>query len=304
MNYIQQAYKGEHGFWQYLVMPIILYMVLAISQLFSFFFIDAEMFIKQDYTIIGKNTMLALMLYPFAIGLFVLFIWVKYLNKQSIISLTTSRKKIDWGRVLFSFLLWGGIIIMLTIIEYFISPESFLLNFHLGKFLVMLLISIFLIPLQTSLEEYFFRGFLMQGIGKKFKSRFLPLIITSVIFGLMHMANPEVEKMGEIIMIYYIGTGLFLGVITLMDEGLELALGFHCANNLIGALLVTSDWTALQTNSILIDVSEPSLLFSTILPVFVVFPIVAIIFAKKYGWTNWKEKLIGKIEKPTEIINE
>ena len=36
-----------------------------------------------------------------------------------------------------------------------------------------------------------------------------------------------------------------------MDEGLELALGFHAANNLCGALLLTADWTAFQTNSIL-----------------------------------------------------
>jgi hypothetical protein len=33
--------------------------------------------------------------------------------------------------------------------------------------------------------------------------------------------------------VYYIGTGLFLGILTLMDEGMELALGFH-ANNLVG----------------------------------------------------------------------
>ena len=43
--------------------------------------------------------------------------------------------------------------------------------------------------------------------------------------------NPEVEKLGYLILVYYIGSGLFLGIITLMDEGIELALGFHFANN-------------------------------------------------------------------------
>ena len=33
-------------------------------------------------------------------------------------------------------------------------------------------------------------------------------------------------------MIYYIGTGFLFGIMTLMDEGTELALGFHAANNL------------------------------------------------------------------------
>jgi hypothetical protein len=32
-----------------------------------------------------------------------------------------------------------------------------------------------------------------------------------------------------------------------MDEGMELALGFHAANNLVSALLFTSDWSAFQT---------------------------------------------------------
>ena len=26
-----------------------------------------------------------------------------------------------------------------------------------------------------------------------------------------------------------------------------------------------------------------------------------LIFSKKYGWTNWKEKLTGKIEKPVNL---
>jgi hypothetical protein len=87
-----------------------------------------------------------------------------------------------------------------------------------------------------------------------------------------------------------------------MDEGLELALGFHAANNLITALLVTANWTAFQTNSILIDISAPVLVADVYIPVFVIFPALLFIFSKKYKWTNWKEKLTGKIEKPEITI--
>ena len=149
--------------------------------------------------------------------------------------------------------------------------------------------------MQTSFEEYLFRGHMMQGIVLFFISILIPLIITSVLFGLMHIANPEVGKIGYIIMIYYIGTGFFLGIMTLMDEGLELALGFHAANNLVGALLLTADWTAFQTNSILKDLSEPSAGFDVLTPVFVIFPILLFIFSKVYGWNNWKERLTGKL---------
>ena len=135
----------------------------------------------------------------------------------------------------------------------------------------------------------------MLGIGVLTKSRLIPLLFTSVSFGLMHIANPEVGKLGMIIMVYYIGTGFFLGIMTLMDEGLELALGFHAANNLVGALLVTSDWTVFQTHSILKDMSEPSAGFDVILPVFVIYPILLYIYSRKYQWKNWKEKLTGNI---------
>jgi len=111
-----------------------------------------------------------------------------------------------------------------------------------------------------------------------------------------------VAKMGNVIMIYYIGTGLFLGIITLMDEGMELALGFHAANNLVGALLVTSDWSVFQTHSIFKDLSEPSAGIDVILPVVIIYPILLLIFSKKYGWTNWRERLTGDINK-IEVIN-
>jgi membrane protease YdiL (CAAX protease family) len=152
-----------------------------------------------------------------------------------------------------------------------------------------------MIPLQTSAEEFIFRGYLMQGFGLLVKNKWIPLLTTSVIFGCLHFFNPEVAKMGNIVMVYYIGTGLFLGILTLMDEGTELALGFHAANNLTTALLVTSEWSALQTHSILKDISNPSAGFEIVLPVFIVFPLLLLVFAKKYGWTDWKEKLTGKI---------
>ena len=136
----------------------------------------------------------------------------------------------------------------------------------------------------------------MQGLGVLAKNRWFPLVTTSIVFGLLHFANPEVGKLGPIIMVYYIGTGLLLGIMTLMDEGMELALGFHAANNLISALLVTTDWTAFQTHSILKDISEPSAGIDILFPVLILFPIVLFILARKYGWSNWKEKLTGKVE--------
>lgn len=301
--YIDQINNKKFNLILYLPIPLV-FLGLIVMNFFATEDINVEEMMQMMINELGTNLTFAIMVGQLAVCCVILLFWVKFIHGQSIRSLTTSRKKVDWKRIFFSFIVWGIFTIITTLILYFLSPENFQINFDPVKFLPFLIIAILLIPLQTSFEEYFFRGYLMQGIGVVTKSRLIPLVITSVTFGLMHIANPEVGKLGMIIMVYYIGTGFFLGIMTLMDEGLELALGFHAANNLIGALLVTADWTAFQTHSILKDVSEPSAGFDVLFPVLVIFPILLFIFGRKYKWTNWKEKLTGKVyEYSPEIEN-
>ena len=299
--YIEQLKSKKINLFSYLPIPLGFILLMLFNFLMSEG-VDTNEVIQQTIKMIGVNLTFVALVGPLAFGLLIVLFWVKFVQGQSITSLTTSRTKIDWKRVFFSFFLWGSITTLMILALYFTQPENFVWNFNPEKFFVFLVLAIILVPMQTSFEEYLFRGHMMQGIGLATNSRLVPLIITSVLFGLMHIANPEVGKIGYIIMIYYIGTGFFLGIMTLMDEGLELALGFHAANNLVGALLLTADWTAFQTNSILKDLSEPSAGFDVLTPVFVIFPILLLIFSKVYGWNNWKEKLTGKlIENNKEI---
>lgn len=292
--YIEQIKSQKISLLSYLPIPLGFILLMLANFLMSDG-VDTNEVIQQTIKMIGVNLTFVMLVGPLAFGLLIVLFWVKFVQGQSITSLTTSRQKIDWKRIFFSFFLWGSVTTLMILALYYTQPENFVWNFNPEKFFVFLVLAIILIPMQTSFEEYLFRGHMMQGIGLATNSRLVPLIITSVLFGLMHIANPEVGKIGYIIMIYYIGTGFFLGIITLMDEGLELALGFHAANNLVGALLLTADWTAFQTNSILKDLSEPSAGFDVLTPVFVIFPILLFIFSKVYGWNNWKERLTGKL---------
>jgi hypothetical protein len=244
-----------------------------------------------------SNITLFLMFTSFIFVMIGLTVVVRYLHNQTMRSVTTSRNKVDWGRIFFSFSVWSALTVGMTLLAYYDNPADFIINFKPIPFAILVVIGVVLIPIQTSAEEYVFRGYLMQGFANLARNKWVPLLMTSLIFGGMHFFNPEVAKMGPIIMIYYIGTGLFLGIITLMDEGMELALGFHAANNLIGALLITSDWSAFQTHSVLKDISEPSAGADIIVPVLIIYPILLLIFSQKYQWTNWKEKLTSKITK-------
>ncbi|WP_067148190.1 CPBP family intramembrane glutamic endopeptidase [Pseudotamlana agarivorans] len=313
--YIEQAFKGLYDWWRYIVGVLIIFcfwqiigmipLGLAVAYKMIRYGGDPAISSTQDIMLLlGSNLFLFVMLIAFSVGLIGVFITSKYLHQLPIKNLTTVRKKIDWSRFWFTFVLWGIISVSFIFIDYFIYPEEFQWNFQLKPFLILCAVGIVLIPIQTSFEEYFFRGYLMQGFGMIFKNRWTPLLITSVGFGLMHLANPEVEQLGYVIMIYYIGTGFFLGIMTLMDDGLELALGFHAANNLFTALLVSADWTAFQTHSIFKDLSDPTEMgfMEIFVPVFIVFPALLFVFSKKYKWTNWKEKLTGKLVEP-EIEN-
>ncbi len=301
--YIEQGYKGNIGLWKYFIIPLGFIGFMAFNYILTINSdINVEDAMGSMIDKLGTNIVLIILLAPLVAGLFVVLGWTILVHQQSIRSLTTSRKKIDWKRVFFAFALWGGLTIVITLIDVYASPDDYVLNFNLPKFIVLAIIAIFLIPLQTSFEEYLFRGHMMQGLGLLAKNKWVPLIITSVLFGLMHIANPEVEKLGYGIMVYYIGTGFFLGIMTLMDEGLELALGFHAANNLITSLLVTADWTAFQTDSIYRDVSQPVLGLDVLVPVLVIFPILLFIFSKKYKWTDWKERLFGKVMIKEEFL--
>jgi len=315
--YIAQTYKVLHDWWRYLIGLAIVIMgvgMFSIPHLVAIFIkkmkneVDLSQLEDINYlmTLFESNVNLIYMLLPFAGGLLFLILVAKFLHNQSFTHLTTSRKKIDWKRFWFVFFFWGIISSGLVMLDYYLSPDEYVLNFNLKPFLILAVIAILLVPIQTSFEEYLFRGYLMQGIGALAKNKWVPLIVTSVVFGMLHIANPEVEKLGYVIMVYYIGTGLFLGIMTLMDEGLELALGFHAANNLFTALLVTADWTAFQTHSILKDMSDPTSVgfIDIFMPVFIVFPIILFILSKKYNWTNWKDKLFGKVvEPPKEDYN-
>lgn len=309
--YISSAFKYQHEWWRYLIGLLVIFIF---SQLGSLpFLVAAALKVTEEggsfddlsdtdklMTILSSNTTLFLMLLSFAVGLLGIYLIVKYLHRQPMKALTTTRKRVDWGRFFFGFLLITVFTLVATGIDFYLNPDNYEVQFNLKPFLVLLFIVIIFIPLQTSFEEYLFRGYLMQGIGVLVKNKWFPLLSTSLIFGLMHFANPEVDKLGSVIMVYYIGTGLFLGIITLMDDGLELALGFHAGNNAIAALLVTADWTVFTTNSVLKDLSEPTAGFDILIPIFVIYPIFLFVMAKRYKWNNWKVKLFGSVEKPIE----
>jgi membrane protease YdiL (CAAX protease family) len=102
-------------------------------------------------------------------------------------------------------------------------------------------------------EEVLFRSYLLSGLALILKYRYLAITVSSLMFALMHIGNPENEKFGYVLMFFfYFGTALILGVIAVLDEGIEQTIGIHIATNMYGALFVNFNDAALKTDSLFI----------------------------------------------------
>lgn len=306
MGFIEQAYKGKNEWWMYLLGFIIIFIFWQIIGIIPFMLtivahssdmMEAMQAMQDNFSTLGinKNLMLFMMLLSGVFGFFAVKYVVKYLHNRSFKSVITAREKVDWKRIFFGFVLIFGLQIISVLFMIYGGESELEWNFKLFPFLILVVISFLLFPFQTGSEELIFRGYLLQGTGVLTKSRLVALLLTSIVFGLIHGVNPEVAALGWSVMIFYIGTGLLYGISTLMDDGMELALGMHAANNISASIFVSASWTVMQTDAIYIDHAEPSAGLEMYLPVFVIYPIILLIFSKKYNWTDWKKKLAGNI---------
>lgn len=293
-----------NSWWRYLVMFVaVLIGVLAIGSIMTFgimygFAEDPEQALLAlakagtagiDMSALGMppSASLAMVVAPFACGLLVIFALTRPLHVRPIKSIITGASSVRWSRIAIGFGLWFGVSLLLEIGNYQLSPENYTFSFDPSIFWPAFIGAALLLPFQTSFEEVALRGYLMQGLGLATKSPFIALLLSSIAFGLLHFANPEVGEYGPMIMIYYIGTGLFLGLITIMDEGLELALGVHFANNLYAATIVSYPSSVFQYPSVY-TMGEMNL-EGSLLGWFIMAISMTLLFAFIFKWKNWKK---------------
>lgn len=204
----------------------------------------------NDLSLLGidANIGLIMMLFPFIAGLVTFMFLTRPLHGKTTIQVINGTNKIRWSRFFISFFVWFllGLIYFLLYLK--ADPANFSLNNKTYTLIILILVCIFFIPFQTAFEEIIFRGYLMQGFTVISGNRWIPLLLTSVFFGLLHSFNPEVKTFGFLTMMpQYILFGLIFGLITIMDDGVEAAMGAHTANNIFLCIFVTNESSALQT---------------------------------------------------------
>jgi uncharacterized protein len=262
MNHLESALTGKNSFWRYLIMFILVLIASntigalpLIIALVTKSFSNPEVFSQlaanpNDYSILGlnPNTGLVMMLFPFLAGLLAFILLVKPLNMRTLKETINGTDKIRWDRFFTSALVWLILSALYLFMYLKFDPSNFTLNNKSASLIVLTMISLLFIPFQAAFEEVLFRGYLMQGFAVLVRNRWFPLVMTSVSFGLMHAFNPEVKEFGFFTMMpQYILFGLIFGIITILDDGIEAAMGAHTANNIFLCIMVTNESSALQT---------------------------------------------------------
>jgi membrane protease YdiL (CAAX protease family) len=248
----------------------------------------------SDWTVLlGKNAILSYLLFPFLLVLLTLVLSNRFIHKRTVLSLFTARTRFDWKRFFLAAGIWTAVLSLLLGLM-MVDNDQIQWNLNSETIIPLVLISVLLIPIQTTAEEVLFRGYLFQAFGHKNRRGWISVVVTGVLFGLMHAANPEVQTLGYGVMSYYIMTGIFLGFIVLMDDGLELSMGYHAANNIFAALILTNDWQAFQTDALWIDHAKPTFGWDVIATMLVLQPLLLLSFAKMYKWKNMRSKLLDR----------
>ncbi|MCJ7449311.1 MAG: CPBP family intramembrane metalloprotease [Bacteroidales bacterium] len=314
MNHLESSFAGKNSFWRYFVMFIAVFLasnIIGGIPLFIAVIIktisDPQITARladnpNDLGLLGfdPNVGLIMMLIPFMVGLLAFILLIKPLNQRSLQSVINGTSAVRWSRFFISALVWLIISAIYLIVYYKLDPLNFELNNTTRTLIILSVISVIFIPFQAAFEEVLFRGYLMQGFAVLFRNRWLPLAFTSILFGLMHSLNPEVKDFGFLIMMpQYILFGLIFGIITILDDGIEAAMGAHTANNIFLCIMITNESSALQTPALYEQLKVfPWIEGGALLVSGIIFIVVLKIIFK---WKNFS-LLFGKIEAPGNVI--
>jgi membrane protease YdiL (CAAX protease family) len=258
-EYLEAAQTGKNDWWRYLIsFPGIIAVWLLLGSipvvlLMAYVFMDADPttgFSGTGFT--GVNVVAEFL---FTMSSFIPFIIatllaVRFIHVRSLKTLFTAGVQIRWGRVLAAAGMWMIIAALLSAVEAVLYPGRYVLTFQPVTLLIFTIFALILIPLQTSAEELFFRGYLLQWMGLRLKNKWILSFLNGLLFFLPHAGNPEMAADSILVGLGYFAMGFFLTFITLQDKGIELALGMHAGNNLFAALFANYEVTALPSPSL------------------------------------------------------
>ena len=188
----------------------------------------------------------------------------RFVHGRTFLSLLTAARRYRWMRMVWVLLLTWGVYALTTFVfssmgiggEIYINPER-------SRMLPFVVATLLFIPIQCAAEEIMFRGYFNQALGKYIPSALVVFAITSIAFGAMHLANPEIATAKEegtfwLAFSSYVLFGFLLSVMVWIDNGLEAAIGVHIANNAWAATFINYEGSVLPIPGLFLSSPAPT----------------------------------------------
>jgi membrane protease YdiL (CAAX protease family) len=258
-NYLEVARTGKNDWWRYIIsFPAILATWLIVGSVPVFFliaYVQLDENPATDVTASGFSGIPLLVEFLVTMSSFIPFILatllvVRFIHNRPVQTLITGEPRVRWKRIFVGGGIWFAIAALIATVESLLYPGRYVLTFQPGELLVFVIFALILIPIQTSAEEVFFRGYLLQWIGLRLKNKWVLSVLNGLLFFLPHTANPEMAVDSTLVGLGYFVFGFVFTLVTVQDNGMELALGVHAANNLFIALFANYTITALPSPSL------------------------------------------------------
>lgn len=183
---------------------------------------------------------------------------VRYLHKRPALTVVTPFLNLNWGLMAKGLGLWLLAMVIPGVPAVLLRSGDIRFQFDAGAFLVLLVVVAVFLIWQTTAEELFFRGYLLQWFGKKrWRNPVFLGALSGFLFAVPHLANPEVRGAEGVVFFFgfltYFSVGFALGFVSVRSGTIELAIGAHFVNNLVNVLFITVETSALGATAVFID---------------------------------------------------
>lgn len=260
-GYLELGRLGESAWWRYLLGAFVVAAGFLIAGIFWYIVIlyaanhgKAPAFDKMTGQPLGIDPMVNYV----AVNIPAVFLWlftylvVRFLLHRPFLSLITTAKSLEWGRIAYGFVCGFSLAAVAGLIGWILFPHSYKFVMPDVQFLAWLPVILVMTPVQCAAKEFFFRGYLLQGLGKMIHNMWLASAVNGFIFMLPHMWNPEVSYGLVPMALCYFSVGFLLAIIALRTNSLEVSIGVHIANNLFDCLIVNDVRSVLTTRSLFV----------------------------------------------------
>jgi len=264
-TYLDWAGRGRASGWRYLSGTLLILLIWFIGQ--AFFVIPGVLLLGGEFTEDGQLSIpvpwgeLLVSLASFIPFFIATPLIVRYLHKRPALTVMTPYLRIDARRIGLGAAAWGVTLLVLTIGGLALGGgQTIRWNYQPELFFPALAIGLTILILQTTAEELFFRGYLLQWFSKVTGNIWILAVASGLLFGVPHLANPEVAGAtgpGVVVaLLIYFSTGFALAVASLRSGTLELAIGAHFINNFFNIVFLTAENSALGAPSLWVDSSS------------------------------------------------